>query len=139
MKVKVLRRDLMSISPARAYCEGRKIAGPLQYQVGKWIKALPGSIGILLFEVDDAHLGEFLERWGDDIRAFECEATGLRPVLVVISPTCSSAVKLSAEDAAALKSQSGSLLSGAAFYPAPNGRGYRTIAADRIRLIRELT
>jgi len=139
MKVKVLRRDLMSISPARAYCEGRKIAGPLQYEVGKWIEALPGSIGILLFEVDDAHLREFLERWGDDVRVFECEAAGVRPVLVVISPTCSRAVNLSAEDAAALKSQSRSLLSSVAFYPPLNGTGYRTIAADRVRLIRELT
>jgi len=137
-RIKLLSRDLTSYCPARAYCEDRKIAGPLRYEPGKWVESLPGSLGIFLFEVDEAHLKEFLKRWRYRTRVFECEAERVRPILVVLAPNCSPRINLSRGDLMALRRQSASLLAAEAFQPAPRGVGYRTVAAQRIRLIREL-
>jgi len=138
VKIKLVTSDLTSWCPARAYCGDRKIAGRLRYEPGKWVHALPGSLGIFLFEVDEGHLQEFVKRWRYRARVFECEAERVRPILIVLAPNCCPRIKVSPADLMALRRQSGTLLAGEAFQPAPRGVGYRTVVADRIRLIREL-
>jgi len=139
VKIKLVTRDLTSWCPARAYCGDRRIAGRLRYEPGKWVDALPGSLGIFLFEVDETYLEEFITRWRYRARLFECDAEGVRPILIVLAPNCSPRINLSPADMMALRRQSGSLLAADAFQPAPRGVGYRTLVADRIRLIRELS
>jgi len=138
IKIKLLSRDLTSYCPARAYCGNRRIAGRLRYEPGKWVDALPDSLGIFLFEVDEAHLEEFITRWRYRARLFECDAEGVRPILIALAPNCCPRINLSPADLVALRRQLATLLAAEAFQPAPRGVGYRTVAAHRIRLIREL-
>jgi len=138
VRLKVVRENLTSIWPGSAYCEGRQIAGPIRYEVGKWVEAPPGSLGIFLFEVETAQLDRFLEAWADRARAFECEAQWVRSVRIVINPGCRSVIQLSRRELLALKTQSAALLGGRRFHPPPSGAGYTTLVADRIRLVREL-
>jgi len=137
MRIKIVTPELRSLCPATAYCEGRQVAGLLQYAVGRWTEALPNSLGIFFFEVDEAELEVFLAMWGDSARAFECEAEGVRPIGVVIDPGYELELLLPAE-LAALQSQWPALRADQRFMPAPRGTGYRTMAARRLRLVREL-
>jgi len=136
MNVKIVTPSLRSISAAAARCDERQIAGSVQYAVGKWVEAIPGSLGLFFFEVDDRYLNNFLGCWARYARAFECDVEGARPISVVINPGYTCVLQLSSEELTALKGQSPLLLSGARFHPAPRGVGYRTMAAQRIKLVR---
>jgi len=137
MNVKVVTPELRSICPAIAHCEGRQIAGPLQYAVGRWTEALPNSLGLFFFEVEETSMEGFLATWGKGSRVFECEAQGVRPIGLVINPGHVLDALLPKE-LAALHSQWPALCGDERFQRAPRGIGYRTMTARRLRLVREL-
>jgi len=93
MLVKVTTRDLESVTPALASCEGQRISGPIQYKVGVWVEKIPNSLGIFLYETEYPRL--IRRMWSSECRFFECEAEGLREPELMLVPFTSRAIEIS--------------------------------------------